>query len=76
MAYRIVSDVDNGKITATVEIPSRNPPKSVVLRFRNPKATPIKSVTVNGQPWAGFDKDKEVVELTGLTGKVAVVASY
>ena len=25
--------------------PSRNPPKSVVLRFRHPKASPIKSVT-------------------------------
>jgi hypothetical protein len=76
LAYQIVSDVDNGKIVATVEIPSRNPPKSVVVRFRHPKAAPIKSVTVNGQPWAGFDKDKEVIELTGLTGKVVVVAGY
>ena len=76
LAYEIVSDVDNGKITATVEIPSRNPPKSVVVRFRHPKAAPIKSVTVNGQPWTGFNKDKEVIELSGLTGKVAVAASY
>ena len=76
VAYQIVSDVANGKIAATVEIPSRNPPKSVIIRFRHPKATPIKSVTVNGQPWNGFDRGKEVVELTGLTGKAAVVASY
>ncbi len=59
VAYEIVSDVDNGKITATVEMPSRLPapdkggqagkaPKEVVLRFRHPKAAPIKSVTVNG----------------------------
>ena len=33
LAYEIVSDVDNGKITATVEMPSRNPPKSVARAF-------------------------------------------
>ena len=76
LAYEIVSDVDNGKITAVVEIPSRNPPKSVVVRFRHPKAAPIKSVTVNGRPWTGFNKDKEVIELMELTGTVAVVAGY
>jgi hypothetical protein len=31
---------------------------------------------VNGQPWTGFNKDKEVIELMGLTGKVAVAARY
>ena len=76
VAYEIVSDVDNGKITATVEMPSRNPLKSVIVRFRHPKATPIRSVMVNGQPWTGFDKNKEVIELTGLTGKVTVIAGY
>jgi len=76
LAYEIVSDVDNGKITASIEIPSRNPPKAVVLRFRHPKAVPIKSVMVNGRPWTRFNQDKEVVELMGLTGKVAVAASY
>jgi len=76
LAYEIVSDVDNGKITATIEIPDRNPVKSVKIRFRHPKATPIQSVKVNGRAWTGFDKDKEVIELTGLTGKVVVAANY
>ncbi len=76
LAYEIVSDVDNGKITATIEIPNRNPPKSVIVRLRHPKAVPIKSVMVNGQPWTGFNKDKEVIELMGLTGKVTVAARY
>ncbi len=76
LAYEIVSDADRGKITAAVEIPSRNPPKSVILRFRHPKALPIQGVTVNGQPWTGFDKDKETIELKGLAGKVVAVASY
>jgi hypothetical protein len=76
LAYEIVSDVDNGKLTATIEIPSRNPPKSVILRLRHPKAVSIKSVTANGKPWTGFNKNKEVIELTGLTGKVIVAANY
>ena len=63
LAYEIVSDVDHGKITATVEIPSRNPPKSVVVRFRHPKAAPIKSAMVNGKPWSDFDPAKEIVRL-------------
>ena len=76
LAYEIVSDVDNGKITATVEIPSRNPPKSVLLRFRHPKAAPIKSVTVNGKESKEFDAARELVRLSNFTGKAAVTVSY
>ena len=77
VAYEIVSDVDNGKINATVEMPSRNPPqRSRGLRLRHPKAAPIKSVTVNGKDWNDFNKDKETIELKGLTGTVAVTAKY
>jgi hypothetical protein len=76
LVYEIVSDVDNGKITATVELPTRKAPKEVVLRFRHPKSTPIKGVTVNGKPWTEFNKDKETITLKGLTGTVAVTAQY
>jgi hypothetical protein len=34
VAYEIVSDVDNGKIGATVEMPLRKAPKEVLLRLR------------------------------------------
>jgi hypothetical protein len=76
LAYEIVSDADNGRITATVEMPSRNPPKEVRLRLRHPKAAPIKSVTVNGKEWKDFDPAKEVVKLQGVKGTVTVEASY
>jgi len=75
-AYEIASDVDNGKITATVEIPSRKPPHPVLLRLRHPEMTPIKSVTVNGKPWRDFDPAKEVIRLHGVDGSVNVVATY
>jgi hypothetical protein len=76
VAYGIVSDVDHGKISATVELPSRNAPKELVLRFRHPKSVPIKSVTVDGKEWRDFDKDKEMITLKGLVGTVTVTARY
>ena len=75
-AYEIVSDVDNGRISATLEMPSRKPPKEVFLRLRHPKAAPIKSVTVNGKEWRDFDAAREVVRLTNVVGKAAVTVSY
>ena len=76
MAYEIVSDVDNGTINATVELPSRNPPKSVRLRLRHPRAALMQGVTVNGKAWSGFQADKETVDLPGLTGTVKVLVTY
>jgi hypothetical protein len=76
LAYEIVSDVDHGRITATVEIPDRNAPKSVLVRFRHPTSAPIQSVRVNGKRWTRFNQAKEVIELTGLTGTATVVANY
>jgi hypothetical protein len=76
LAYEIVSDVDRGCIVATVEIPTRRPPKSVLLRLRHPKGAPIQSVTVNGQPWKQFRPDKDVVEISGLSGKATIIAAY
>jgi len=74
--YAITSDVTNGKINASVEIPSRTAPKEVILRFRHPTTAPIKSVTVNGKDWKDFNKDKETITLKDLTGTVAVTAQY
>jgi len=76
LAYEIVSDVDHGKITATIDVPSRTAPASMLLRLRHPQAKPMRSVTVNGEKWKAFDKEKETIELKGLTGKVTVEASY
>ena len=76
VAYEIVSDTDHGKIAATVEMPSRNPPKTVLLRLRHPQAAKIKSVTVDGKSWNDFDAAKEVVLLHDLTGTLKIEVSY
>jgi len=76
VAYEIVSDVDNGKINASVALPSRKSPQAAYLRLRHPEAKAIKRVAVNGQPWAHFDVSKEFVKLTGLQGTVRVTVEY
>ena len=76
LAYEIISDVDNGKITASIEIPGRKPPENVIVRFRHPKALPIKSVTVNGKPWTDFDQKNETVRLHGVANHADVQVLY
>jgi hypothetical protein len=76
VSYTIVSDADRGKIAASVQMPDRGPPAAVLLRFRHPRAVPLRSVRVNGQEWKLLDKDREVVRLEGLKGSVAVEANY
>jgi hypothetical protein len=76
LAYEITSHVENGQIHATVEIPTRKPPKSALLRLRHPSAAPIRRVTVNGKNWSGFDRAQELIRLEGVQGTVVVVAEY
>lgn len=75
-AYEIVSDADQDKITATIEIPARKPPRAVLLRLRHPQRKPIKRVTVNGKAWSDFDPTKEVVKLHDVQGSVRIEVVY
>ncbi|MBL7223938.1 MAG: hypothetical protein ISS72_08795 [Candidatus Brocadiae bacterium] len=76
VTYEIVSDADNGRIAATIELPPRKPPKAILLRLRHPEAAPIKSATMNGRPWADFDAAKEVIRLRDVKGAIKVEAAY
>ncbi len=53
--YISADDADIGKITATVERLSPKAANEVVLRFRHPKAAPMKGVAVNGNEWKEGD---------------------
>jgi hypothetical protein len=76
VSYAIVSDVDHGKITATIAMLSRKTPGSVLLRFRHPKHLPMKSVTINGKPSKDFDAVREVIPLHEVHGTVMVECNY
>ena len=74
--YEIVSAAEHGKITATVEMPSRNPPKSVLLRLRHPEGPADPERHREWRAVEGFRSCKEVVRLHGVTGDVKVQAAY
>jgi len=76
VSYEITSDANLGKIAATIEMPSRNPPKSVLLRLRHPQKLVMKSITINGNPWTDFDPVKEAVRLHDVKGTVKLQAVY
>ncbi len=76
VGYEIRSDVDAGRITATIQWPQRKPPKPLRLRLRHPDSARLTAVTVNGRAWRDFDTLAETINLHGLEGEVAVEASY
>jgi hypothetical protein len=61
---------------ATVTLPSRNPPREVVLVLRHPASAAIAAVKVNGTDWTDFDVSKGWVKLHGLTGRARVEVSW
>lgn len=62
------------QITAQLDGPTRNPPKHIRLRFREPTGRPLQSVEVNGRPWQKFEG--EWVELPGNIGRATLVAKF
>jgi hypothetical protein len=76
LAFEIVSDIDHDTVTATIELPSRVRPRSVLLRLHHPGASPINRAEVNGVPWKAFSPDQEMIRLEGFEGKVVVTARY
>jgi hypothetical protein len=61
-------------IAAQVSGPTRNPPKTIRLRFRHPTEKRLTAVSVNGQNWERFQG--EWVELPGALGNATVSGSF
>lgn len=76
LGYRIHSDIAHHRVTATVDVPSRDPIGTVSLRLRVPAGNQLAAVLVDGRIWPKFDAGGETVDLSGLTGRVQVTALY
>jgi hypothetical protein len=77
LSVRYTSEAGQGRIKAVVTPPTRNRPKSILVRFRHPDGKPIKSATVNGQAYDKLDAAKEWVILPGaVEGTQEIVVSY
>ncbi len=77
VSCRIQSRAASGSIAATIEPPVRRSPRALLVRLRHPDSKPIRSVTVNGEPWTDFDPAREWVRIPNPAGRrYEVVALY
>jgi hypothetical protein len=76
MSMHMRSGAGQGWIEMIVEPPLRNPPKVIRARFRHPDGLAMTACEVNGKPHEKFDPAREWVELTGVSGRVRIVAQY
>ena len=76
VGYEVVSDVEHGRLEATVTLPSRNPPREVVLVLRHPASAAIAAVKVNGKDWTDFDAARGWVRLHGLSGQARLEVNW
>jgi hypothetical protein len=77
LSMTVDSHAGSGFLTASIETPKRLPMKRLIVRFRHPEAKPMRSVTVNGQNWTGFDVQKEwVVMDRPVESKYVIEARY
>ena len=73
----ITSRVGTGEISATLDLPSRQPPASLLIRLRHPEKKPIKSVRVDSNDWTDFDPSKEWIRISSPKAKrYSIVARY
>jgi hypothetical protein len=76
VSYRIESHASSGHIDATVWSPTRNPPKTLVLRLRHPEGKAIRRVFVDGADHADFDAAREIVRLHPSKDPIHVRAEF
>jgi hypothetical protein len=76
LGYQITSGLDHHHMHTVVDVPDRDPLRSLSLRLRVPKGYGMVNVQVDGREWKAFDAQAETVDLSGLTGQVSVDASY
>lgn len=77
VSFRIESQVQSGRIVATVEFAGQNRPQTLLVRFRHPEEKPIRSVTVDGRDWKEFDRQKEWIQISNpVHERYSIVADY
>jgi hypothetical protein len=73
----VESHAASGTISAAIDMPSRKRPSSLLVRFRHPQSLPLRTVSVNGNPWSGFDAQEEWVVIPNPADKqYTIIAQY
>ncbi|MGB9690194.1 hypothetical protein [Thermogutta sp.] len=77
MSLVMTSHSREGRIEVDMLPPERNPPQTIYLRIRHPDGKPLQRVTLNGQPYDKFDRDREWIVLPGqVEGTQKIIAYY
>lgn len=76
VSYTITSSADKGFIDASVDVPTRQPPKEIVIRLRDPNGRKLKQVTVNGKAYDQFDPAKETITIAQPKSALAIHATF
>jgi hypothetical protein len=71
LSYEI--DALDGEVLASVDVPSRNPPRTLSLRLRLPAGEKLVSVQVDEKP-VRFDARTGTIDLSGRRGSIAIDA--
>jgi hypothetical protein len=72
LSYEIAASART--IRASIDIPGRRAPRTLHLRLRTPTGMTLSMVRVSGRS-VPFDGSSETVDLSGLTGRVELVAA-
>ncbi len=77
VGFAIESQFKNGKIAASLHLPSNHFKAIAKVRLRTPGNMPLKSVRLNGKPWANFSVEDETITIPPQsTSKIDLVAEY
>lgn len=74
-SFSIVSRAAAGAIDATIDMPARRAPSSLIVRLRHPEGRKLRAVTVNGRAWTDFDADKEWIRIPHPTDRRYTIAA-
>lgn len=76
LSYKILSQLDEGKIKAEINLP-KNVETKIVIRLRVPGKHYIKAVEINGNKWEAFNSLTETISLPlKVSGKVSLIVYY
>ncbi|HKW96258.1 MAG TPA: hypothetical protein VJN43_00925 [Bryobacteraceae bacterium] len=75
VSYDLHAGSQPGVVEASIDLPRRNPARTVWLVARTP-GQHIRSVTINGRAWTKIDAAKEAIELPQDQGRLQVQIRY
>ncbi|HEY7210690.1 MAG TPA: hypothetical protein VH477_10500 [Bryobacteraceae bacterium] len=77
VSFHIQSHSAAGSIAASVELEPQHRPDVLLVRLRHPEQKSIRSVSVNGESWRDFDRNKEWIRIEKpVERRYEISASY